>query len=264
VIEKIGPVRNPLTIIAIFAGIAEISGTVVLPFISDSNQSIYMWFLMLFPAALILLFFATLNFNHKALYAPSDFSDEDNFFRSLQRASTYEIDVKKQEEISEQDAEPKVQAAGATVAPVPRVDAEELHRRYEHLVDAALLKLESELGQTIQRGIKLGIGSPNYVFDGVILAPDRVTAIELQYFRNVKSISRRMREAMPEIISAAESLPDSLRARFSLILVLLTDASGVELPNLRNEARAALGVTPFTVDLRVISTKALEDEFGAA
>lgn len=36
--EKIGLIKNPLTVIAIFAGIAEVSGTVVLPFISANNQ----------------------------------------------------------------------------------------------------------------------------------------------------------------------------------------------------------------------------------
>ena len=45
VVEKIGTVKNPLTIIAIFAGIAEVSGTVILPFISQENQGLYVWFL---------------------------------------------------------------------------------------------------------------------------------------------------------------------------------------------------------------------------
>ena len=80
-IEKIGPVKNPLTIIAIFAGIAEVSGTVVLPFLSEGNQSVFIWFLMFFPAILVGLFFLTLNFNHKVLYAPSDYSDEANFMK---------------------------------------------------------------------------------------------------------------------------------------------------------------------------------------
>jgi hypothetical protein len=39
VIEKVGPIKNPLTIIAIFAAIAEISGTVVLPFMGDRKDS---------------------------------------------------------------------------------------------------------------------------------------------------------------------------------------------------------------------------------
>lgn len=77
--EKIGQIKNPLTIIAIFAGIAEVSGTVVLPFISEANQFLFIYFLIAFPSVLILLFFVTLNFNNKVLYAPSDYKDEDNY-----------------------------------------------------------------------------------------------------------------------------------------------------------------------------------------
>jgi len=78
-LEKIGPVKNPLTIIAIFAGISEVCGSIVLPFIQQENQLIFIYFLMYFPTLLILLFFLTLNFNHKVLYSPSDYRDEDNF-----------------------------------------------------------------------------------------------------------------------------------------------------------------------------------------
>ena len=78
-LDKIGPVKNPLTIIAIFAGISEVCGGIVLPFIQQENQLIFIYFLMYFPTLLILLFFLTLNFNHKVLYSPSDYRDEDNF-----------------------------------------------------------------------------------------------------------------------------------------------------------------------------------------
>jgi hypothetical protein len=77
--EKIGQIKNPLTIIAIFAGIAEVSGTLVLPFVSEANQFLFIYFLIAFPSVLILLFFVTLNFNNKVLYAPSDYKDEDNY-----------------------------------------------------------------------------------------------------------------------------------------------------------------------------------------
>jgi hypothetical protein len=78
-LEKIKGVSNPLTIIAIFAGITEVGGTIVLPFLSATNQAQYMWFLILFPAALVLLFFGTLNFNHRVLYAPSDYREDSSF-----------------------------------------------------------------------------------------------------------------------------------------------------------------------------------------
>lgn len=76
-------ISNPLTIIAIFAGLAEINGTVVLGLVPESLQSIFLWFIILFPSILVLIFFLTLNFNPKVLYAPSDFSNEDNFLKTL-------------------------------------------------------------------------------------------------------------------------------------------------------------------------------------
>ena len=99
--KSISTIKNPLTVIAIFAGIAEVSGSAVLPFISEANQQTYIWFLMLFPFALITLFFMVLNWNHKVLYAPSDFQDEDNFVNILQKSSASE----KLEEFEDQQME---------------------------------------------------------------------------------------------------------------------------------------------------------------
>ncbi len=81
-------VSNPLTVISIFAGIAEISGTVVLPFIAEQNQSTYIWFLMIFPIILVILFFLTLNFNHKKLYAPSDYQNDSSFLDAAVKNNT--------------------------------------------------------------------------------------------------------------------------------------------------------------------------------
>ncbi len=96
-LDKFKKVSNPLTIIAIFAGITEISGTAVLPFISDANQATYLIFLIGFPVLLVTAFFLTLNFNNRVLYAPSDFSDESNFVRLIDlkiEKETRELDLK--------------------------------------------------------------------------------------------------------------------------------------------------------------------------
>ncbi|EOI5913245.1 hypothetical protein K5E59_000897 [Enterobacter hormaechei] len=77
--SAISHIKNPLTIIGIFAGIVEISANVILPLLNDENQTTYMWFLMIFPTLLVAIFFAILNWNHVVLYAPSDYKDEDNF-----------------------------------------------------------------------------------------------------------------------------------------------------------------------------------------
>ncbi len=80
---KFGHIKNPLTVTGIFAGITEAFGTSILPFISIANQTILVWFLIIFPILLVLLFFLTLNFNHKVLYAPSDFRKDQAFLDML-------------------------------------------------------------------------------------------------------------------------------------------------------------------------------------
>jgi len=76
-------ITNPLTVIGIFATLAEVAGTIVLPSLPEVLQSYFLIYVIGFPILLVALFFLTLNFNRKALYAPSDFSNEDNFMRLL-------------------------------------------------------------------------------------------------------------------------------------------------------------------------------------
>ncbi len=79
VIERIRAVSNPLTVIAIFAALAEVASTVAVAAVDPTVQRVFIWFVMGFPVLLVGLFFLTLNFNPRVLYAPSDFRDEANF-----------------------------------------------------------------------------------------------------------------------------------------------------------------------------------------
>lgn len=83
-------VSNPLTIIAIFAGLSEISGTTVLPFLQETNQAIFLWFVMLFPFVLVVLFFLILWKKHFVLYAPSDYQQDSSFLTAARvQGNTY-------------------------------------------------------------------------------------------------------------------------------------------------------------------------------
>lgn len=94
-------VKNPLTVISIFAGTVEVTGTAVLPLIEAQNQATFIWFLLVFPFFLVSSFFLTLNFNHRVLYAPSDYKDENNFLISIKEASPDQQRKKAQEELKE-------------------------------------------------------------------------------------------------------------------------------------------------------------------
>ena len=55
-INKVGVIKNPLTVIAVFAGLAEVSATIALPQLEAVVQAKFVWFVMLFPTLLVVLF----------------------------------------------------------------------------------------------------------------------------------------------------------------------------------------------------------------
>jgi hypothetical protein len=280
-VEKIGTIKNPLTIIAIFAAIAEISGTVVLPFISQSNQGTYIWFLMIFPLLLIIFFFLTLNFNHNVLYAPSDFKDEENFFKSFKPASPTERDEKLREQVREVVEDATVSAAredqGPPAEPAPPPPASSgprfssgsysrssIQARYSLAEDLVLNKIASETGQAIRRDVSFGFDQSRdrFVFDGVIIDKKNVTAIEIKYIQSLISLKRRVSDVVNNILRISQSHPQLYNRSFALVLALVTDLPLEEHDSIAEKASAAIGITPFPVHIRVFNLSQLEKEVG--
>ncbi|HDF2340870.1 TPA: hypothetical protein PC598_000399 [Morganella morganii] len=75
-------INNPLTIIAIFAGVAESLATIALVNVPQDIQLIFVYFVMVFPTVIVVLFFLTLNYNNTVLYAPSDFDDQSHYLEA--------------------------------------------------------------------------------------------------------------------------------------------------------------------------------------
>ncbi|PTT24367.1 hypothetical protein [Pseudomonas sp. HMWF021] len=86
-------ITNPMTVIGIFAFISETSAAVSLPFLDEGEREVYIWFLISFPFYLLLLFFITLNFNYRSLYAPSDFQKDDSFLKVHESSRRAEDDL---------------------------------------------------------------------------------------------------------------------------------------------------------------------------
>jgi len=136
-IEKIRRVNNPLTIIALFAGLAEVAGTVAIGLLPSGLQATFIWFVMGFPVALVLLFFATLNFNAGVLYAPSDYRDEANFLSTLssrQRLKQEIHAVTRQLEAAQREVE--VQQAGAVATAQPKEQVRGVYSRLDTIREA--------------------------------------------------------------------------------------------------------------------------------
>tara|TARA_B110000196_G_C20763320_1_gene483173 strand:+ start:15 stop:596 length:582 start_codon:yes stop_codon:yes gene_type:complete len=72
-------VTNPLTIIGLFVSTTEAVSLGVLPLLDPSLQSVFIWFVMLFPIGLSLVFFSVLVLRNNVLYSPSDFKNQKHF-----------------------------------------------------------------------------------------------------------------------------------------------------------------------------------------
>ncbi|EJK2108285.1 GntR family transcriptional regulator [Vibrio cholerae] len=88
-------VSNPLTIIAIFAGLAETLATVALIRLPSEIQAIFVYFVMAFPTCIVLLFFWILYHRNVVLYAPSDYQNQDHYLEAnnLNEQITEKVDL---------------------------------------------------------------------------------------------------------------------------------------------------------------------------
>lgn len=277
-IEKIGPIKNPLTIIAIFAAIAEISGTIVLPFIVPANQAIYVWFLIVFPFLLIVLFFLTLNFNHKVLYAPSDYQNEDNFLRSLPRASLAEKVLKIEAEIAEEETSTQSLPTPEKTAPVPAdtnapstvdrsLSYQSLVRRstqasYMLAEELIFRKLSKEFSSEIQREVKLGSLGGRYIFDGIVREKGTTTVIEVKFLRNAMMSSMQLRDTLSRIQDSAKLLPNEQTANFRVLLALASDESNASQERVAAQIDRYRSEFAFPIEVRFYNLAELEREFS--
>ena len=85
-------VRNPLSVIAMFVLLVEAIATITLIQV-NGNPSIALplvWFVVLFPTLVALLFFGTLWWRHEFLYSPMEFRSDESFLTAMRRLNRVE------------------------------------------------------------------------------------------------------------------------------------------------------------------------------
>ena len=86
-------ISNPLTVVAIFSGLAEAFATLALINLPHDIQQMFVYFVMIFPILIVLLFFAVLNWNPTVLYAPGDFEDEAMYLELIRLKSSLKMEI---------------------------------------------------------------------------------------------------------------------------------------------------------------------------
>lgn len=259
-LESIKKVSNPLTIIAIFAGLAEVSGTVVLPFLKGDSQALYIWFLMAFPTLLILLFFITLNFNYKVLYAPSDFKDEENFLKLFGKPTAEERLLKLNAEINldethQQTTEPEDAKIDLKYRDVIRRNSASTHYLAEELV---ITKLSQEFDE-IDKEVMLRSGKSQFLFDAIAKKGKNVFAVEVKYLKDAQTL-RNVRSSVVKIQRTLQELPPDIVEPMTVIMAIATDLAGNALQEFTEEIQRIFIGVKFPYEVRVFNLASLEAE----
>jgi hypothetical protein len=281
--ENVRRIRNPLTIIGIFCALAEVGGTVVLPFVIKENQVYYMWFLMIFPVLLVVFFFLTLNFNSKVLYAPSDFQDESNFLKYLQPTPAGSAIKKASAEfeqskipITGQDnllfeapaatARPGAKTASRKIAEamtpsagkvVPEISKE----RYFFVEELLINKLKTELKVDLSREYQLNIGGQSYQFDAMGYTSDGPTIVDVKVLLSNLLRKRDLIDTLMKMQSAFEALSRrgvAVRGIIAFALSLENEKSNV----LKERIQNILANYRFRPEIMYFDIGTLEKEYG--
>lgn len=178
IFDKLKPIRNPLTVVAIFAGLAEAFSCLALPRLAPNLQAIFIWFVMLFPFMLVVLFFATLNWNHKVLYAPSDFHSDETFLKTFrQDAERIRTDIIAEGESVRRSAEVFAQLATLSLtnalSPMEKTIAFKWGTPYEEIFDRERRRLHAR-NNILSHLNEIGSNEATILsiakqFDGIIL-----------------------------------------------------------------------------------------------
>ena len=261
-------VRNPLTVIAIFARIAEVSGTIVLPLLGEQQQSVFMIFVMGFPCLLVMLFFGTLIFRHEVLYAPSDFREDASFLGARRRQQDRAaLDEKFREDLAFVVAEPELPSQPPAAPPVqlpePTPEATRIaHGTYLLAEKLVLDKLEKEMPGIFGRNTVLRDGDAAFAFDATVRKDGSITAIDVKYFPTARVNRSLLRNLLTRWDDFYNHLSPGARAKFAMLLAIATDASDTEHAEVLNAARLLSSEFSVPVDIRIYGMKQLEAEVG--
>lgn len=265
-VEKITHIRNPLTVISIFAAIAEISGTTVLPFIASENQATYILFLMMFPTLLVCLFFITLNFNHKVLYAPSDWKDESNFFRFFSKATPEEQEQKLKDEVAEEaEAEakemPSAQQPKAATAEDRRdtIAAANRERVAQYSLAERLVvnRLSKQLNLNFRSDVRFQSSTNrSVIFDAVAINGDKVNAVEVKMTRSDLFLLDRSERFLLDVERVSKQLRDEGKDFVLHYVAVLNDGVG-DIPQFEAKLRRHLERFEMNIKLHVFAMSEL-------
>ena len=211
--------RNPLGVIGLFIALVYGIAGLVLGFsaqyLPQIERLLLIAFLVVFPFAILGVFFCLVARHHWKLYAPRDFPSTDAFIQLMTPAQYQE---RLQAEVEELENDEKTAAEGSVRIGMG-VEGECSHvqsrsrvrQDYALAEDLAIREIEAEFGVPVQRNLAVG----HLLLDGLAPLNGVLTAVEVKFVRG-NEWRRRAREAAVQ--AASLDLPQGMPLMIALVV----------------------------------------------
>jgi hypothetical protein len=254
--------------------------------LTSSERQPLVWFLVVFPALVLLLFAWLVARHHTKLYAPTDYRDAEGFFRALSPTEQRTRIAAEVEVIEAEVAnEPASTDVAHSVAPSDVADRDALARKSDRPAssskdrraetvsfvaqrrrelhaavllaeDLALRELSAEFGEPMIRQVSLGDAGA----DAIIATPTTRIAIEIKYVRPTTAPEQL---ADATLAHSALLLRRTLEYRMRLLLAVVADGfSPAEINELRKHLEQQISATSSRIELRLLNFADLKRKFG--
>ncbi len=268
-------IRNPLGIIGLFIVMLDGLAAGVLgasPYLSDDQRWLLVIFTVLFPFVVLGVFYRLVTKHHPKLYAPADWKDEKNFFRSqshddIARLSAVEaVDLELAPHRSEllEGLSPnrgELRPDPSKTRPSELTRMEEAFRRGRQAEELAIRAIEEEMGGvSVQRRVFLEGKSGDIAFDGLAVnrRKQASVAIEVKALNSFAAVHRAI-DSFVHTASLADTSMKAVQSPFQLsfILALVATTDELDIAKLYDLAVRRVSEAPLGVNVRVFSLRDL-------
>lgn len=269
--------KNPLEVIAIFIALiygicALLLGSTVSG-LEKVNQTDMVWFIVLFPVAVLVVFAWLVRNHHKKLYAPGDYRSDDAFHGNQAASDDLGARLQSSETIDTQDNS-LADASGEPISPAEETSVEISESPAETVTASsassliadlylaeglAFQELQKEFDAAVRRHLQVpAVGGGLTVVDGILETKSGTAFVEVKVIRRLGDLARRVRE----VFGSLEKINLVAYDGTPLLIAVFVVADDVVTPLLAKHLRKFQMMSKSSIEVRIFSVATLKKKYG--
>jgi hypothetical protein len=266
-----GFIKNPLGIIALFISLIYGFACLILGlsfdhFKNEIERLPLIWFIITFPILILVAFIYLVVKHHNKLYAPGDYKDEGNFFRTLDPAHQRLRLLNEIETIQKDSSEglPENGISDQTAQKIIKSESDTANLKDKYLIaeDLALRAFEQGRNLTIKRHMRIvGKKAATADFDALAFDQDFIYGIDVRFTIH-GHLSKVLREKITTSFKDYRKDVKELDFIGTLKVIVIVVSENGNISALKNELDELVSQAEFPLETYVYHFTELKRRFG--